>query len=209
MLCTVNHFKGIRSQIMGKMISSYIGACTRALGLHSFLIKYGLHNRGLKYVLSLINKIRWRRIELVMIVWPPANFLLDEILSDIRKKTKLLSCQRHPISQSSFVDFVQEVYAIDNATPKKIALKINRLKKPDCCVSILKINIERPTMLVQDSLNTVRCKNVGDLKDGLRAKFRDRIPDYIYDVIIHSTEVDYQNSRVLHLVRKYGESVDL
>ena len=59
-------------------------------------------------------------------------------------------------------------------------------------------------MQVQDILNRVRCESVGELKDRIRKKYKHRIPNYTYDVIIHSTEVNYQNKEVLKILKKYA-----
>ena len=188
----------------GNLLSIF-GRWSRSLGLHYFALRYGLHNRGVKFLLSVTNKIRWKQIDLVVVVWPPAMTLLQDIRSDIASKYEVLNCESISIQPEHFREFICKLYAIDSASPIKIASKIERLQQPSCSLAFLTVRIPKPKMLVQDALNRVKCKNVGDLKDYIRRKYREALPDYIYDIIIHSTEVDYQNILVWELVLQYRE----
>jgi hypothetical protein len=104
------------------------------------------------------------------------------------------------IRDDAFDDFVIRLYAIDFAGEKKISPKMARLKEPPHGIRVLTITIPNPTMDAQDMLNHVRCREVNALKDGLRARFRGRIDNYIYDILLHSTEVEYQNQPLLDLI---------
>ena len=71
----------------------------------------------------------------------------------------------------------------------------------------LLIKIKKPDMQSQDFLNRVKCKNINELKTKIRRKYMSVIDNYIYDLIIHSTEVDYQNNEVNKLIKKYGKKI--
>lgn len=175
----------------------------RALGLYDFVIRYGLNNKGIIWLLGLVSRIRWKSIDLIVIVWPPAIPLLDDIQEEIEKMYDVLNLEVIDIRSDGFQWFIQELYAVDYADQKKINLKLERLSRPPHRIGVMTVRIKRPKMAVQDALNRVRCTTVGDLKDGIRRKFREAIPDYVYDIIVHSTEADYQNAVVLSIVRKY------
>lgn len=175
----------------------------KGLGVYDFMIRYGLNNRFIIALLGLASRIRWMKIDLIVIVWPPAISLLDDIRKEIEKTHKVLDLEIVDIRSDDFYRFIHELYAIDYADPRKIDLKMERLSCPPHRLGVMTVRIKRPSMAVQDALNRVRCATVGDLKDGIRRKFRAAIPDYVYDIIVHSTEADYQNAVVRNLLRKY------
>jgi uncharacterized protein YeeX (DUF496 family) len=63
-------------------------------------------------------------------------------------------------------------------------------------------------MEVQDLLNRLRCKDVHGLKDAIRSRYRDRIDNYVFDIIIHSTETATQGAAVKQLLVEYATVVD-
>jgi len=178
-------------------------AVLRGLGVYNFVIRHGLNNRFIVALLGLASRIRWTSIDLIVIVWPPAIPLIDDIRREIEKTHEVLDLEVVDILPGEFHRFIHELYAIDYADPRKIDLKMERLSCPPHRLGVMTVRIKRPTMAVQDALNRVRCATVGDLKDGIRRKFRAAIPDYVYDIIVHSTEADYQNAVVRNLLRKY------
>ena len=138
-----------------------------------------------------------------MIIWPPGYKYLNDIKLDVNKFHKVKSLEIMKIDKNFFETFCFKVYQIDNASKNKILNKIDRLKYDEFNIGVLRVEIEKPVLVAQDALNYVRCKTVNDLKIYIRNKYKDKIKNYVYDVIIHSTEVDYQNDAVLKLLNKY------
>ena len=158
-------------------------------------------------LLTWLNNLRWQKIDITMVLWPPAAPFFDEIIEYISNQYEILSFEVITIHNEKFEDFIYELYKIDFANLRKAALKIDYLlSSPLYNLGIVKIRIPNPNMVVQDALNRVRCDSIGDLKNKIRKKYRQRIPNYIYDVIVHSTEVDYQNKKVSKILRKYSSS---
>ena len=147
--------------------------------------------------------MRWWKIDLVVILWPPAAELFDEIIMELEVSVKILKKEVFHIKDGVFHEFVRDLYIIDNAGPDKISKKLERLSERPHKLLVLNIEIQRPNLLVQDALNNVRCENVGNIKDNIRKKFKSKLDRYTYDIIIHSTEVDYQNEKVMSLIEKY------
>ena len=158
-------------------------------------------------ILSWINLIRWRQIDLILILWPPAQSLFDDIRTDIIERHIELSYEILEMRADIFEDFIHKLYEIDFANPRKIATKLYRLQTPPHCLGVMKIRIIKPKMVVQDAINHVRCDTIGDLKDYIRRKYQGQISDYIYDIIIHSTETDYQNQKVLNILLSLASSL--
>jgi len=172
--------------------------------LKNLFRKYILYNKFIMQVLTYSNFIRWRRIEILIILWPPVQDLFDEITTYISERVKLKSLNTMEMKHDVFDKFIEDLYAIDFADPKKIALKLDRLMEDKSLIRVLKVEIKKPKIIVQDSLNRVRCESIGDLKDNVRRKFRKQVKNYTYDIVIHSTEVDYQNKLVESLLEKYS-----
>jgi len=175
------------------------------LGIREAYLKHIIYNSFFMAVLAKINYLRWREIDIILIMWPPASPLFNEINEYILQYHDIKSFEIVQISDDKFEKFIYKLYEIDFANPRKVALKIDLLlNSPIYNLGVIKIRINKPKMQVQDILNRVRCESVGELKDRIRKKYKHRIPNYTYDVIIHSTEVNYQNKEVLKILKKYA-----
>lgn len=150
-----------------------------------------------------LNWVRWRQVDLTVILWPPSNEYFEEIAEILARNSEILTVRTVNIREDSFRNFVTELYAIDYADPKKIARKIQRLEQPPHRIQVLKIRLSNPKFSAQDTLNRVRCETIGDIKDEIRRKYRGHIKDYVYDIIIHSTETDYQSVEFENLMLRY------
>jgi len=177
------------------------------LGVQDLAIRHVIYNPLAMKTLSWANRLRWRQIDLTLILWPPALHLFDEIRKDIGERYDIHSYEIVDMRADVFEEFIKKLYAIDFANPRKIALKLERLQRPPHRLGVMEIRIPKPKMIVQDALNRVRCETVGDLKDEIRRKYKNQVPDYIYDIIIHSTETDYQTPMVRALLDRYGSTV--
>ena len=152
---------------------------------------------------NFFNWVRWRQVDLTVILWPPSNEYFEEITEMLARNSEILTVRTVNIREDSFRKFVTELYAIDYADPKKIARKIQRLEQPPHRIQVLKIRLSNPKFTAQDTLNRVRCETIGYIKDEIRRKYRGLIKDYVYDIIIHSTETDYQSVEFENLMLKY------
>lgn len=177
------------------------------LGPRAIWRRHLLYNQTGMRILSVFNRLRWRTIDIPVLLWPPARPYFDQIEEEIRDREQIVEASEHLIDADRFEEFVQAVYAIDLASPAKIALKLDNLARPPLIVRVLTVRFRRPTMEVQDLLNRLRCKDVHRLKDSIRASYRDRIEDYVFDVIIHSTETATQGQTVKQLLKEYGTKV--
>ncbi len=174
-------------------------------GLKHWAVRHLLYHPAWLSVLRRVNRWRWPHIDLLVILWPPAQDIFDTIQDDIADKYQVLESWDLAAHADTFESFIKQLYAIDFADPRKIALKLEALNRPPLNLRVLCVRIPRPDMVPQDALNRVRCRQVGDMKDALRLSYRDRIPGYVYDLIIHSTEADHQNCAVRTLLDQYTD----
>lgn len=188
---------------MANGAASSIGRILAGVGLKGVAIRYGLYNPAGLAMLNLINRLRWRHVDITMLLWPPARHLFDRIQAAVAETYTVLDAADIELRKDDFEEFVYRLYAIDFAGKRKIRPKLPRLKQNDLHIRTLTLRIPRPNMIAQDMLNRVRCREINALKDGLRRRFRHEIEDYTYDVLLHSTEVDYQNAEVMALLDNY------
>jgi len=167
---------------------------------------YPLLERFVRSLWDIVNFIRWPKVELGIVLWPPAKELFDDIENEISKYYPVLSSKNFKIKNGQMKKFLLDLYEIDKASERKISSKIDRLLVPPHEMRFLKIKIRWPRMRSHCNWNAwVKCKKVNDLKIKIRTKFKTQISDYKYDVIIHSTETDSQIAEVNNLIVKYSE----
>ena len=158
-------------------------------------------------VLDAFNRLRWLHVDIPVVLWPPAREHFDVIERDIRDRHRVLDAADYLIDAACFDEFVRKVYAIDSASPTKIDIKLGNLVRPPLVVRMLIVRFRWPRMEVQDILNRVRCEDVHRLKQRIRADYRERVSDYIFDVILHSTETATQGVDLRRLLEQYGRPV--
>ena len=187
---------------------SCISGGLKRVGLYDFVIRYGLYNRVLMAGWGWLNWVRWRQIDLTVLIWPPAAQYVEDIRGILEDQAEVLSQETVEIRSDQITRMVTELYAVDFAGPEKVARKVERLARPPHRLEVLQVRLVRPRMTVQDALNRVRCETIGDIKDDIRRRYRDRVEDYVYDVIIHSTEADYQTEPVRRVLQKYATNTE-
>ena len=166
--------------------------------------KYILYNAFLLLLLKMFNKIYYYNYKIIFIIWPPAYNLSNQITDDISKKHKINNIYDCKIKKSEFEHFLSEVYNIDNKNyKKKVYLKYERLIENNCLIKVLEVNFKMPTIEVQDILNNKRCVDAHILKDFIRVKYKKNINNYIFDIIIHSTETQKQSFRLKKLIDQF------
>ena len=195
---------------LGSTVSSFscISGGLKRVGLYDFVIRYGLYNCVLMAGWGWLNRIRWRRMDLTVLIWPPAAQYVEDIRGILEAQVEVLSHETVEIRPGKISQLVEELYAVDFAGPEKVARKMERLARPPHRLAVLQVRLVHPRMAVQDALNRVRCETIGDLKDDIRRRYRDRVDDYVYDVIIHSTEADYQTEPVRRVLQKYATNTE-
>lgn len=129
------------------------------------------------------------------ILWNTSYSLASEIIPLIPNIEKRVSLKIEDIS-----DFIHHVYKLDKRCSHSIVLppKIDRLSAESSRdFYLLKFKIANPTFT-----NGV-CNEAVELKEHIRKKFRDRIPNYIKDLVVHVSD-DFETSN--YIWNKYGGS---
>ncbi len=144
--------------------------------------------------------------EAVSIVWAPAIKHIDEIKGEVERDYPIL--KTYDISfddRERFVDYIKKIYEFDG-TEEFINIKAERLVKSEYRLIGIVYDIGDPVL---DSIKGESIK-VGNLKDHIRRSYRERVENYIFDVVYHAA---FSPEECLHLVKvledaeKYGGKI--
>ena len=153
---------------------------------------------------TLVNSYRFKKMDIFVVLWPPAIQYFSQIEKEIRKRYEIISSRRFLIGEKVFDDFVRKLYAIDSASANKIDAKLKNLRVHPLEIQVLKVRFHHPKLDVQDLLNRKRCVDAHVLKDMIRKKFSNRVSHYIFDTIIHSTETEKQARDAEIVLKTFG-----
>lgn len=163
-----------------------------------------LYNKFLLRLLAIYNRI-FRPIEsIALIVWPPANHLVGPIRDRVNELCEVEKHIRVSINENSIENVITEVYQVDFASTSKIKYKIERIAEYDPILNIFLVRFSKPRREVQDIFNRTRCLDVHSIKSIIRSEFKDLVDNYIFDIIIHSTEKSSQTNTVLRILNRHG-----
>lgn len=144
--------------------------------------------------------------EAVSIVWSPAIKHIDEIKGEIEEDYPILKTYEISFDdRERFVDYIKKIYEFDG-TEEFIKIKADRLVKSEYKLIGIVYDIGDPVL---DSVKGESIK-VGKLKDHIRRSYRERVDNYIFDVVYHAA---FSPEECLHLVRvleeaeKYGGKI--
>ena len=165
--------------------------------------KYFIYNKFLMSFITYCNNIRFRKVDLAIILWPPASDIFEDICTEIKKTNQILSSFDKKICKNDFEYFLHEIYKLDYGSLNKINQKHHYVGVKPYIFRFLKVRFEQPTMLTQDILNRKKCKDVHILKEHIRSVFSHRIKDYKFDMIIHSTETEKQCYKAESIIKKF------
>ncbi len=174
-------------------------------GLKKLWRKYLLYNTFIIKLISFINKFRFKKIDLILILWPPAYNIFDEIYEEIKKKHNILHSYNSKIKKKEFELFLNEIYRLDYGSINKIANKIDYVGVSPYIIKVIKVRFNNPDIITQDIFNRKRCGEVSLLKQKIRKLFFKNIKNYKHDMIIHSTETQKQGQKAEIIIMKYKE----
>ncbi|SMO87922.1 hypothetical protein SAMN06265379_111116 [Saccharicrinis carchari] len=163
-----------------------------------------------EHEINLINK----RVEMVIqdskcyftfIIWPPVMEFFSEIISDIQKSNGVLSFKRMNLKKDYFEEFVSKIYACDDIEDWKIKKKLNAMNNYNCEIGILRVFISEPNFRRKASNNRPISQQVEEIKRAIRAKYKTRIPNYIYDIAIHIGDNYAHTDEMENVITMYSE----
>jgi len=176
-----------------------------------FLIKiiwrnFFLYNKILLFFIYSYNKLTKKNYKISFILWPPANKLFEIITNDLSQNYNIDLVKDFHVKAEYFEKFVYDIYRIENASLKKIEFKMSRLMSDQLNMRLIIIKLYKPNLIVQDLLNNLRCVDAHKIKDYLRKKYKSLIDDYMFDIIIHSSESEKQSIQINNIINFYSKN---
>lgn len=127
------------------------------------------------------------------ILWSPAKEFKDEIINDLEIYGDVISVKDYRFSKEEYKNTVRAVYAIDDIEKWKIEKKLEHMEKysPECVAVDLRFS--NPEYRIKRATGLLLSKRGERVKKTIRDKYRTRIDDYFFDIIIHIGDNIYQS----------------
>lgn len=180
------------------------------------LLSVGFTDADIKRVTDKANELfNQYRHTITCIIWPPAVLYFDAIEKEIRETIcNVVSSNDYLYSEETFPRIVKGIYHIDDIDDWKIDRKLEAMapyamKK----IRVLELDINSPLFRLKDANNKTISVLGEELKRHFRSKYMKCIPNYIYDIIIHTADNFHQAQYLKQLftpcinLREYLDSI--
>ena len=136
-----------------------------------------------------------------IILWPSVGKWFDIISHDIGKRIKIID-QEDIFLGESFGDFVREIYSIDDIDTWKVEMKIIFMSNYEPRIRIINFEIPTPKFRSKDHPFSYLSYHGEHLKKSIRKKYSKKIPDYVYDIVCHTSDNQYHNQEISNIIKK-------
>jgi len=182
-----------------------VGNLLQKAGLKRLVLEATVYNPPVVYWKSLNLRRRYTSIQIGVILWPPAREIWNVIQTELTSGGQIIETREISIPRDQFRHFVETVYAIDTTRSPKADNKYKHLLTDDLTVRLIVLEIANPHVFTKDIFTTmIWCREIKQIKDRIRARHRDAVPDYTYDTIIHSTDNDLQTADLLVYINDFA-----
>lgn len=165
------------------------------------------------------------RYDFVGVIWPPAFHLRDEIINDLSSylhdayypPLQLSDCQVVSyfdvrLSKLDFSGFLRAMYHTDVMTEEGMQYKINCMVNcmPDKCndfsVRIFYLKLLNPEITRNPKNNTAQSAQIAKIKKAIRNRYKDKVNNYEYDVVMHISD-NYIQSKFCRLAVETSKDI--
>ncbi len=143
---------------------------------------------------TLINRCK---VGISCILWPPVCQYFDKITMEIASVFKVTEIKDFEYSNETFPRVVRGVYNVDDIEQWKIDRKIQAMSRFTLKrVRVLKLDMTAPRFRLKELNNNTISETGERLKNIIRSKYKEQVPDYIYDIIVHTAD-NYRQSEYM------------
>ena len=155
------------------------------------------------------DKTATKEIHCIGILWNSLNKeQLKSAIEDIKECCEVEDCAIVDLG-CNYSDFIDDIYSLDNEFEGVSYLKssslIDKYDSNDIAILYLKINA---TDFAKSKLKGLLYKEVFDLKDGIRKKYKTQIKNYAFDTLFHLTVNEKEFNYTDNVVKKYLFGMD-
>ncbi|MFK7833707.1 MAG: ParB N-terminal domain-containing protein [Winogradskyella sp.] len=136
-----------------------------------------------------------------VIIWPTAQHLKNEIENDFGFETKFKF--ELDLNAEEFTTFVREIYKIDDIADWKVDKKLKAMTSEQNKISVIFIDFLLPDYRKKSSNQILISKTGEKLKEHIRTKYKSKIENYIYDIIIHTGDNYLHSEKIIGITRSF------
>ena len=156
-------------------------------------------------------------MKFILNLWPPSQHVFEEITTELAVNFKLLDVSDYEFSnKDNFEHLVREIYKIDGAKEEGVNIKVDRFtnlhhkkvarfknfNKDTYTLRCIQFDIPNPKFRPRGSDGKPISTETEAIKKHYRHKYKGRIPNYIWDIIIHIGDNEVQTEKLMKL---FGE----
>lgn len=145
------------------------------------------------------------------ILWPASVDFTERILRYIDNQYVSTYEVYSFKNDKDFRKFAVGIYKPDNTPSKRINKKIKAMKRYKKKIVIFKAEVPTPKMIAHTKSRlkgTYYCKEMKTLKKEIRNAYKDKIKKYVHDIIIHISDNEDHNIRIMELLKKYAQEIN-
>ncbi len=156
---------------------------------------------------SLINILIDSGAAFELILWPPAQLFVDAIEDDLRAKYEVISkCVNAKVD--NLAGFVRQAYANDDIAAWKIEKKLYHMADYEPVVSVFSFVVTEPEYRSKAVSGSYLSTAMESLKSELRNRYKHKITNYIYDILLDIGDNPMHNRQMVSAMRDYGLSIN-
>ena len=133
-----------------------------------------------------------RNLYFEVVLWPTVGGYFDEIEENIQEEFSVLDSTSYS-DVKNLDDFIRNIYIIDDIKHWKVDLKIKAFVNYKKDIRILKIMMNDPKFRRKANGKLIS-QRVEKLKNDIRNKYMNKVPNYFHDIIIHIGD-SYEHTR--------------
>jgi hypothetical protein len=165
----------------------------------------GFDNKECKLIMERKNNLFLKKgLYFPVTLWPPVQEHYDEIMSEISKSHQIITIRDLKFTKNKFIPFCRELYSIDDIAKWKIERKIAFMQQDNNNnIRIFWIEIGDPKYRKKDSNGNDISQVMEDLKIKYREKYKVKVKNYVYDIILHAGDNYDHNIKMNLIYEKY------
>ena len=136
-----------------------------------------------------------------VIIWPTAYELRQDIENDLGFDSKFKF--ELDLNRDEFKSFVKDIYKIDDIADWKVDKKLDAMSSERNKISIIFLDFLLPNYRKKVSNQALISKTGEILKQRIRTKYKSKIDNYIYDIIIHTGDNYIHSQKIVRITRSY------
>ena len=147
-----------------------------------------------------------RQAVIICVLWPPVYPFFNEICESLNQQYELKKYTDYNYSEEDFKETVRSVYKSDDIADWKIEWKIKHmLDFQPKTVRVLEIYTDLPKFRLKRLNNNALSIEGEKIKREYRERYKDRIDNYVYDIILHTGDNYIQSQMILDFFRQQKE----